>query len=194
MPTMSEAEQLFCRSAPWAWWTSRVVLPWALQGEHLSGEVLEVGAGNGSMAAGTLAQEPGLRLTLTDIDPKMVTAAQTRLRERSTITARQADVTQLPFADGSFDYVVSYLMLHHVVEWPAALFEMHRVLKPGGLLLGYDLTATRLARVVHWADRSPHRLLALTELVGGLADAGFTDVDVLPGWANHVMRFRARRV
>lgn len=191
MPTMSGAERLFCRSAPWGWWTGRVVLPWALQGERLSGDVLEVGAGSGSMAAGTLAHDPGLRLTLTDIDPKMVAAAKAHLGGRPGVTTRPADATQLPFAGASFDYVVSYLMLHHVVQWPAAVTEMHRVLKPGGRILGYDLTATRLARVVHWADRSPHRLLTPTELESGLADAGFTDVDVHPGWANHVMRFKA---
>lgn len=75
-----------------------------------------------------------------------------------------ADATGLSFEDESFDYVVSCLMLHHTVEWPTALVEMHRVLKPRGRLLGYDLTATRLARIVHWADWSPHRLITPTEL------------------------------
>lgn len=193
MPTMSGAEQLFCRSAPWVWWTSRVVLPWALHGTHLIGDVLEVGAGSGSMAAATLARDPGLRLTLTDIDPRMVTAAQTRICDRSGVTARQADVTDLPFPDASFDFVTSYLMLHHVVEWSAALTEMRRVLKPGGQLLGYDLTATRAARVIHWGDRSPHRLLTPHNLEKGLTEAGFDDVTVRTGWADHVMRFNANR-
>lgn len=194
MPTMSGAEQLLCRSAPWVWWSSRVVLPWALHGTHLDGDVLEVGAGSGSMAAGTLARDPGLRLTLTDIDPKMVAAVQTRLGERPGVTARQADVTQLPFAEESFDYVVGYLMLHHVVDWPVALTEMRRVLKPGGQLLGYDLTDTRTAGVIHWADRSPHKLLTPTELEDGLTDAGLVEVRVSPAWADHVMRFSARQV
>lgn len=145
------------------------------------------------MAAGTLARAPGVRLTLTDLDPKMVAAAQTRLGTCSGVTPRLADATELSCDDASFDYVVSYLMLHHVVEWVAALAETHRVLKPGGRLLGYDLTATRLARVVHWVDRSPYRLISPTDLEGGLTRAGFDDVQVHPGWASHVMRFSARK-
>lgn len=72
MPTMSGPEQLFCRSAPWVTWTLKVVLPWALQGVHPEGDVLEIGAGSGSMGAGILDIYPQARLTLTDIDPKMV--------------------------------------------------------------------------------------------------------------------------
>lgn len=145
------------------------------------------------MAAGALSRDPHLRLTSTDIDPKMVAAAQTRLGDRPGVTIRQADVTRLPFPDESFDSVVSYLMLHHVVEWPAALTEMRRVLKPGGRVLGYDLTATRLARVVHWVDRSPYNLLGPSELQGRLTDSGFVEVGVGPSLAGHVMRFSARR-
>jgi len=44
----------------------------------------------------------------------------------------QADVHQLPFADGSFDRVVSRLGVMFFSELQTALREMHRVLKPGG--------------------------------------------------------------
>jgi len=69
------------------------------------------------MAAGALDGDPRIHLTLTDIDPKMVAATVTRLGDRPGVTTQQADATQLPFDDGSFDYVVRYLMLHHVVAW-----------------------------------------------------------------------------
>jgi ubiquinone/menaquinone biosynthesis C-methylase UbiE len=52
-------------------------------------------------------------------------------------------------------------MLHHVIDWPAALDEVARVLRPGGVFVGYDLTNTMLARLIHQADRSPYRLLAV---------------------------------
>lgn len=145
------------------------------------------------MAAETLKQNPQINLTLTDIDPKMVTAARNRLGGGHHITIEQADATQLPLPDQSFDYVLNYLMLHHVIEWPSVLAEIHRVLKPGGRLLGYDLTDTRIAHVVHWADRSPFKLISPTELEHGLNDAGFSDVQVRLSWAGHVMRFSARR-
>lgn len=190
MPTMSEVEQVFCRSAPWRWWTRSVVLPWALRDVDLRGDVLEIGAGAGSMAAGVLERCPDVRLTLTDVDPAMVAAMGRQIRDRPA-TAQQADATRLPFPDDSFDYCVSHLMLHHVVGWETALAEVRRVLRPAGRFVGYDLTDTRLARAVHIVDRSPHRLLTPGELRAGLSEAGFDAVRVSPAFAGHVMRFAA---
>ena len=192
MPTMSAVEQRFCRSAPWSAFARRAVLPWALSGTQLSGEVLELGAGNGAMAEDVMRRDPQIRLTVTDIDPAMVRAARNRLSGRAGVTVRQADVTALPFDAASFDAVTSYLMLHHVIDWRAALDEAARVLRAGGVLVGYDLTDTLLARLIHRADRSPHRLLSADELRAGLAAAGFEDVTVRASYRGHVMRFRAR--
>lgn len=193
MPVMSGVERRFCRSAPWQWWTRRVALPWVFRGVHLSGDVLEIGGGAGSMAASTSARFPGLSLTVTDADPAMVAASRSRLSGAPHIDVREADATRLPFGDASFDWVLSHLMLHHVVDWPAALTEAHRVLRPGGRLLGYDITATPLARAVHWVDRSPHQLLSPELLEAGLVDAGLTVDHVRTSGVGHVMRFAARR-
>lgn len=191
MPTMSGAEQLFCRSAPWQWWTCAAVLPWALQGVKLHGDVLEIGAGGGAMAAGALSTHPGLRLTLTDIDTRMVAATARRLGHRGDVRFQQADATRLPFADGSFDYCVSYLMLHHIIGCETALAEVRRVLRPGGRLVGYDLTDTRLARTIHFLDRSPHRLITPGELRAESTRVGFHNVHVRTAFAGHVVRFIA---
>lgn len=191
MPTMSGPEQLFCRSTPWKAWTRKVVLPWATNDAALRDEVLEVGCGGGSMAAGIVNTHPDVRLTLTDIDPRMVQATASALGERPGVQVQQGDVTDLPFKDDSFDFVLTFLMLHHVVNWTSALIEIRRVLRPGGRLIGYDLTATAAARVIHWADRSPHRLIESTELSAGLKQSGFERVSVEASWAGHVMRFQA---
>lgn len=90
----------------------------------------------------------------------MVTAARRRVAHLGArVTVEEADTTALPFDDDSFDTAISLLMLHHVIDWENALGELARVLRPGGRLLGYDLTATRVARTIHLADRSPHQLL-----------------------------------
>jgi ubiquinone/menaquinone biosynthesis C-methylase UbiE len=47
------------------------------------------------------------------------------------VTVAQADLTDLPFEDGRFDVVASYLMLLHVIQWRQALAEAFRVLNPG---------------------------------------------------------------
>jgi len=190
---MSAVEQMFCRSAPWRAFARRMVLPWALSDTLLAGDVLELGAGSGAMAEGVLLGHPEIRLTVTDLDAAMVAAARERLSGFAGVTVEQADVTALPFDDRSFDAVTSYLMLHHVIDWPAALTEASRVLRPGGVLVGYDFTNTAFARLIHWADRSPHRILAAEDLRDGLATAGFRTVSVRTSYRSHVMRFRAVR-
>lgn len=192
MPVMSSVEAAFCRSAPWRTFARQVVLPWALSGRPLRGDVLEIGGGSGAMAA-AVAQEWGeVRLTVTDLDEAMVASARRRLRAFSHVEVVQADVLDLPFDAGRFDVVTSYLMLHHVIRWPEALSECARVLRSGGMLIGYDLTDTWLARAIHRIDGSPHRIVSPDELLEQLALAGFEDVSVELAWGSHVMRFRAQ--
>ena len=191
MPAMSALERAFCRSAPWTLATARVILPWALQGLRPDGELLELGGGSGGMAAVTASRFPEARITVTDVDRVMVAAASRRLRGRANVCVEQEDVTDLPYDDGSFDYVASYLMLHHVVDWHQALAEVGRVLRPGGRFVGYDLAKTRLARWVHRVDRSPHELITADELAQALTQVGLGTVTVQQGWGGHVMRFVA---
>jgi ubiquinone/menaquinone biosynthesis C-methylase UbiE len=165
MPEMTSFEQGFCRSAPWRWLARHVVLPWALQGEQLSGGVLEIGSGSGAMAAELLRRFPDVQLTATDYDDSMVDVARDRLREfGDRVDVKQADATQLPFRDESFDAVLSFIMLHHVIDWEKALAEAVRVLRPGGRLLGFDLLDSPSMHLLHRAERSPHRMMRWDEL------------------------------
>ena len=50
------------------------------------------------------------------------------------VTGIEADAGALPFTDANFDAVVAMHMLYHVRDQAKAVAEMHRVLKPGGLL------------------------------------------------------------
>lgn len=190
---MSVVEQAFCRSAFWRLVTRRVILPWALQGLRPHGELLELGAGSGAMAAGTARSFPDLRVTVTDVDPVMVEAARQRLAGRPGVRVEQADVTTLPFDDQSFDFVASYLMLHHVIDWHRALAEATRVLRPDGRIIGYDLTRTRVAQLIHWADRSPHRLIGVEEFEPAFEHAGLETVVIHQGLSGHVVRFAAAK-
>jgi SAM-dependent methyltransferase len=190
---MSAVERTFCRNPWWSGFARKVVLPWALQGVRPAGELLELGSGSGAMAAGAAQMFPDLRLMVTDIDPAMVRAARERLDGRPRVTVREADVTDLPFADDRFDVVASYLMLHHVIEWPLALAEAARVLRPGGTLVGYDLDRTRLATWIHVVDRSPYRLIDRGEFEPALAAAGFDRVRVTRALGHHVTMFVARK-
>src|SRR3546814_6104716 len=192
MAVMSRVEAAFCRSAPWRAFTGRFVVPWVLRGEDRAGEVLEIGSGAGANAAVIAETQPQARITATDVDPAMVTAARARLARYGTrTTVAKADSTLLPFDDDHFDAAVSLLMLHHVIDWEVAIYELARVVRPGGRVVGYDLTATSGARLLHLADRSPHRLLTPEELRRQLVASGFGNVDVDTSLAGLVARFHA---
>lgn len=195
MTVMSQVEASFCRSAPWRGFARRVVLPWAVRDQSVAGDVLEIGGGSGAMAAALLARYPSVRLTVTDVDPAMVEMARRRIAsagERA--QAVEADATDLPFDDASFDVVCSWLMLHHTVQWEQAVTEATRVLRPGGVFLGYDLADTPAARLVHRLDGSDHRLLQADALRRELRDRHLDPVKVEAPLGGTLLRFRARRI
>lgn len=88
---------------------------------------LDLGCRRGELSA-MLAGRGGIEtLVQCDVSERMVRAA-TGLRA-------VADEEVLPFADGSFDLVVSALSLHWVNDLPGTLVQLRRVLRPDGLLL-----------------------------------------------------------
>jgi ubiquinone/menaquinone biosynthesis C-methylase UbiE len=187
-------QSVFCRSGPWRLLAGRGVLPWSLQGCEPHGDVLEVGAGSGAMAAELLARHDGVTMTVTDFDPEMVAAAGVRLeRFGDRVTVQQADATALPFPDGSFDTVLSWVMLHHTVAWERALRESVRVLRPSGQLVGYDLLSTAPLRLLHRNDGARLRLMGLDELRTAVRALPVDEAIVTPSLGGLVARFRLRK-
>lgn len=194
MGKMSRVSQLMCRSAPWRVFAGRIVLPWAIQGLELRGDVLEIGCGSGAMAAEVLRRFPDVRITATDYDESMVQVARRRLSEFSSrVEACQADATALPFPDASFDAALSFIMLHHVVQWEQALAEAARVLRPGGRLIGYDLLGDGAGRILHGGERNT-RLMRSAELRQVLVELAVDSAVTKPAFGGLVARFTARKV
>ena len=171
MPVMSGFERALCSNPLWNGYAGRRLLPWVVR-FPLRGDALEIGCGGGAMAEHLLRLHDGVRLTATDLDARMVRRARRRLGDRARVIC--ADATALPFDDASFDVVLNFLMLHHVVAWEDALRECARVLRPGGRLVGFDLLDTRAMRWAHRVDRSPVRLIGTGDLSPALASAGLT--------------------
>ena len=190
MPTMSRFEAAFCRSRPWKAFAGNVVLPWSRRGFDPHGHVLEVGAGSGAMAAELLAHHRDVRMTVTDFDDDMVHAASARLAEYGgRVTVRQADATALPFPDASFDVVLSWIMLHHTVEWEKALAEAVRVVRPGGHVVGYDLLSTTPLRLLHQAEGARFRMMRFGQLRAVVRDLPVEQAVISPGLAGFIVRF-----
>ena len=106
------------------------------------GMCLDLGTGPGRVALEIARQRPGLRMVGLDLAAHMIRRANTRAGAAQAICRSlwsQADAHLLPFADGSFDLVISTFALHHW-EDPLRIFgEISRVLAPGGRYYLADL-------------------------------------------------------
>ncbi|MFC7497227.1 MULTISPECIES: methyltransferase domain-containing protein [unclassified Nocardioides] len=107
-----------------------------------SGErVLDVGVGPGFLAAEIAAVVgPGGRVCGIDLSADMLAVAARRDpgTDAAAVELELAGAEAIPYTDGSFDAVVSTQVLEYVPDIPAALAEIHRVLRPGGRVLVLD--------------------------------------------------------
>jgi ubiquinone/menaquinone biosynthesis C-methylase UbiE len=109
--------------------------PWMAEALDYRGaaglDVLDVGCGQGiDLAEYALA---GAHPTGVDLTARHIELANQHLAALGLDgTAVEGDAEHLPFPDQAFDRVSSNGVLHHTPDMPAALREIHRVLRPGG--------------------------------------------------------------
>lgn len=150
--------------------------------------VLDLGCGGGhvSFAAAPVAAQ----VVAYDLSSDMLAAVAGEATRRgfANIATRQGSVEQLPFADASFDMVLSRYSAHHWGDVPAALQEAFRVLRPGGTLVIADAVAparavcdTFLQAFEMLRDPSHVRDYSIREWQAMLAAAGFILGTTTPG-------------
>jgi ubiquinone/menaquinone biosynthesis C-methylase UbiE len=108
--------------------------------------VADVGCGNG-LDLRQLVPEGRCRHAIgLDLSPGMLRTLEP-LRGSGRLTLAQADAQQLPLRSGSVDVGLAMHMLYHVPDIRAAIWELRRVVKPGGTVLASTNSAGSLAEV-----------------------------------------------
>jgi arsenite methyltransferase len=150
-------------------------------GEH----VLDIGSGPGLLAHDiAIAVGQSGRVCGIDLSRAMVAMSSKRCTEQPWAEFRTADAARLPYPDDSFHAAVSTQVYEYLPDIPAALRELHRVLRPGGraAILDTDYGSLvihtedpmRMARVLSaWDEHFVHASLPRT-LSRQLREAGFT--------------------
>jgi SAM-dependent methyltransferase len=134
--------------------------------------VLDAGSGATFFPYFVAETYPGVSVDACDQDA-MVTGTLDRIAHpaASRVTARVADLHGLPYEDGRFDVVYCISVLEHTRDYRAILEEFHRVLRPGGWLIGtFDVSVD---------DRTDIPRAGAADLLAALAER-FTAVDA-PG-------------
>ncbi|WP_345605252.1 class I SAM-dependent methyltransferase [Pseudonocardia adelaidensis] len=122
--------------------------------------LLDLGCGRGAVLIAAAGRLPAGRAVGVDLWTKdqsgngpaatLANAAAAGVADR--VEVRTADMTALPFADGSFDVVTSALAIHNIPSPEArhrAVDEAMRVLRPGGQLLVADIGAMARTYAAH---------------------------------------------
>src|SRR5215207_1867003 len=102
-------------------------------------KVLDVGCGTGVFGARIRRALPRARVWGVDLVAGMLAKGSERWRHHAgELLPVQGDSERLPFAAGAFDVVTCANSFHHYPHQDRAVAEMHRVLRPGGLLILVD--------------------------------------------------------
>lgn len=153
------------------------------------GRVLDVACGPGIVTCelAAVAHE----VVAFDITPAMLIKARERCDKagRMNVTFREGSATNLPFADGSFDAVVTRSSFHHFPSPTRVLDEMVRVTRPGGAVVIADTVSSEISEKseLHNAievlrDPSHVRMMPLSELLALFASVRL-DIERQDGWS-----------
>jgi len=114
---------------------------WKQAGLRDGMRVLDLGCGPGVVSCTLAAELPTGRVVGADLSEELLAKAQETkdLLGLANVTFERANVYELPFADGSFDFVYARLVFQHLRDPELALAEIKRVLKPGGRVCLMDV-------------------------------------------------------
>jgi SAM-dependent methyltransferase len=157
--------------------------------------VLECGCGTGAQTAFLASRNSAAHIVSVDVSGASLEQARLRVEAagHGNVGFLQADLFELPFAEGQFDHVFLCFVLEHLTEPAAALRAIQRVLRRGGTITAIEgdhgswfcyPQTPESSRVVQCLVDMQARLggdsLIGRRLYPLLAEAGFRDVRVSP--------------
>ena len=103
-------------------------------------QVLDLACGTGRFMRQVMTAMPKLQLTGLDLSPPYAQAARNHVRHWPHVDVVEGAAEALPFADASFDHLISIYLFHELPPRvrPQVLAEAARVLKPGGTFIIAD--------------------------------------------------------
>jgi len=155
--------------------------------------VLDLGCGDGRLAALVLGARPSVRrVVAVDSSPPMLQLARQRFEGDERVEVRTWDLGHPIGSLGSFDVIVSGFAIHHLGdERKQRLYaEVARQLLPGGLFANLEVVTSatpelhaEFTRMIGRADDDPEDRLADAESqLEWMREAGLTQVDCLWRW------------
>ncbi len=143
--------------------------------------LLDIACGSGELALRLSRRHPTLQVTGLDYSSQMLEQARQKLSGSAKMLLVQADASAaLPFADASFEVVVSANALHYLAAPDRLLQEIGRVLKPGGQLVIEDFTVHGRRfwplfelLILKRLDQQHYRTYLLDELSGLMTGANY---------------------
>jgi ubiquinone/menaquinone biosynthesis C-methylase UbiE len=113
-------------------------------------EILDIGCGTGQSRQ--IFIQRAARYVGLDLSPTAIALASNRFLESEWVVG---DACALPFPGESFDVVAFSSVLHHIPNFPAAVAEAARVLRPGGWAFAFDPNLLHPAMAVFRHPKSP---------------------------------------
>jgi ubiquinone/menaquinone biosynthesis C-methylase UbiE len=102
-------------------------------------KILEIGCGNGTGTRLILEIFKPAALIATEYDERLVEIARANTRGLN-VRMEAGNAAALRFEDNEFDAVIGLSVIHHIPNWRDCVDELHRVIKPGGLLIIKELS------------------------------------------------------
>ncbi len=190
----SHATSYLERRPTWPWFSTAY--------EHLmefvpraTRRVLDLGCGDGFVAARVLEERSGAEIIACDFSPEMLGRARARFAGVSQVTILEHDLDDsIPASWGRFDAVVSAFAIHHVVDArKRALYgEVFDRLEPGGVFCNLEHVASPTLEL-HEAflrsvgtdpehDDPSNKLASISVQLGWFRELGFEQVDCHYKW------------